>query len=145
MEYRSGSLGRVFMVRFDHGDDPSSGLQELCRKENLRQAWFQVLGGIARAGVVTGPREPVMPPEPVWAEADGAHEVIGSGSIYFEGDEPRIHFHAAMGQHGETLTACVRRDTRTYLILEMVIFEVTGMELSRPWYEQGGFNRLTFA
>ncbi len=144
MEYRSGRLGRVIMARFDHDDDLLEGLNQLCLKENLRQAWFQILGGVGRAGVVTGPREPVMPPDPVWAETAGAQEVIGSGSVYWDGEEPRIHLHAAFGHHGKTMTACVRRDTRVYLVLEVIIFEIDGIEISRPWFEQGGFNRLTF-
>jgi len=95
--------------------------------------------------VVTGPKEPVMPPEPVWAQVTGARETLGSGSIYWDEAEPRIHLHAALGHHGETLTACVRKGTKVYLILEVLILELDGIDATRPWFAQGGFNRLTFA
>lgn len=144
MEYKTGTIGRVIMARFDQGDDLLEGLQELFRKENLRACWFQILGGLRQAGVVTGPKEPTMPPEPVWAEVDGARDVVGSGSVFWEGDSPRIHLHAAMGHHGETMTACVRRNTKVYLILEVIIFELKGMDITRPYFAEGGFNRLTF-
>ena len=85
-----------------------------------------------------------MPPDPVWAEVDGAREVVGSGSVFWEGEEPRIHLHAAMGHHGETMTACVRRNTKVYLILEVILFELQGIGATRPFYPEGGFNRLTF-
>ena len=144
MEYRTGKMGRVFTVRFDEGDDFLGGLQELAVKENIRGGWFHVLGGLRDADVVTGPKEPVMPPDPVWGEVRGAREVLGFGSIFWDEKEPRIHLHAALGHHGETLTACVRKNTRVYLVLEVYIVEVAGIDASRPWYEKGGFNRLTF-
>ncbi len=132
------------MARFDQGDDLLAGLQELVVKENLRACWFQILGGLRQAGVVTGPKEPTMPPEPVWAEVDGAREVLGNGSIFWADNEPRIHLHAALGHHGETMTACVRRNTKVYLLLEVILFELQGITASRPFFAAGGFNRLSF-
>ncbi len=145
MDYRTGSIGRVLMIRFDHGDDLLEGLKEIVQKENIRSAWFQILGGLRQAGVVTGPEEPVMPPTPVWRDVDEAREALGSGSIHMDGDNPVIHLHAALGHHGDTLTACVRKNTRVYLILEVMLLELDNIDASRPWYEKGGFNRLTFS
>ncbi len=144
MEYRTGEINRVFIVRFDEGDDFLGELKKMISTENIRQGWFHVLGGIREADVVTGPRLPVMPPEPVWDTVRGARETLGSGSIFWDENEPKIHLHAAMGHHGDTLTACVRRGTKVYLVLEVIIFEITGFAATRPWYAEGGFNRLTF-
>ncbi len=146
MEYKTGSTGRIFAVRFDDGDDFLEEMLGLIKKENIRFGWFHVIGGLRQADVVTGPKEPVMPPEPVWREIEGARETLGTGSIAWdEKDEPKIHLHAALGHHGDTLTACVRKGTKVYLILEVYIIEVTGVDVSRPWFAEGGFNRLTFA
>jgi len=145
MEYRKGTIGRVFSVRFDEGDFFLEEFIRLIRKENIRCGWFHVLGGLREADVVTGPKEPTMPPEPVWREVRGAREVLGTGSIFWNENEPKIHLHAAMGHHGETLTACVRKGTKVYLVLEVMIIEMKGIEATRPWYEKGGFNRLTYA
>ena len=145
MDYRKGNIGRVFIVRFDEGDLFLEGLLKIITEEKITNGWFHVLGGLREADVVIGPKEPVMPPEPVWSEVRGARETIGTGSIFWDGDEPKIHLHAALGNHGETLTACVRKGTKVYLVLEVVIFEIDGIQASRPWYEKGGFNRLTFA
>ncbi|MEA3546257.1 MAG: PPC domain-containing DNA-binding protein [Thermodesulfobacteriota bacterium] len=145
MEYKTGSTGRIFAVRFDDGDDFLEEMLKLIKKENIRFGWFHVIGGLRQADVVTGPKEPVMPPEPVWREIEGARETLGTGSIARdEKDEPKIHLHAALGHHGDTLTACVRKGTKVYLILEVYIIEVTGVDVSRPWFAEGGFNRLTF-
>jgi len=133
------------MIRLDDGDDLLESLKNIVLQENITSAWFQILGGVRRAGVVTGPKKPVMPPEPVWRDVDDVREAIGSGSIFMDGKEPRIHLHAALGHHGETITACVRKQTKIYLTLEIILFELAGIEAGRPWYDKGGFNRLTFS
>jgi len=144
MEYRTGRVGRVVVIRFDHGDNFLQELTDVIKKENIRSGWFQILGGMRNADVVIGPEEPIMPPEPVWREVDEARETLGIGSVFWDGEEPKIHLHAAMGHHGETLTCCVRKGTRVYLILEVILFEIEGLSASRPWFEKGGFNRLSF-
>ncbi len=145
MEYRRGTVGRVIAVRFDHGEDFFAGLKEIILREQIESGWFQVIGAFAQAGTVIGPREPVVPPEPVWKEVDSVCEVLGSGSVHLDQGEPKIHLHAALGSHGETLTGCVRKDTRVYLTLELLLFELKGLGASRPWNEQGGFSRLEFS
>lgn len=145
MDYRTGSIARVFSIRFDDGDDFLGELTNLIKKENIRNGWFHVIGGLRRADVVTGPKEAVMPPEPVWREVTDARETLGSGSIYRdEKDEPRIHLHATMGHHGDTITGCLRKGSRTYLLLEVILFEITGFTANRPWSEEKGFNIVTF-
>jgi len=144
MEYRSGKMGRVFVIRFDDGDNFLESLEDLIVREDIRNGWFHVIGGLREAGVVTGPKTPVMPPEPVWDEVRGAREVLGAGSIFWDHDKPKIHLHAALGHHGDTLCACVRKNTRVYLVLEVYLVEIAGFSASRPWYAEGGFNRLTF-
>ncbi len=144
MEYRTGTIGRVLTIRFDHGDDFLEGLKEIVVKEKIENSWFQILGAVRHADVVIGPEEPVVPPKPVWTRVEEAREAIGTGSIYMDGDKPVIHLHAALGHHGETITACVRKNTRVYLILEVILFELMGINACRPWWEEGGFNRLMF-
>ena len=132
MEYRQGKCGRVFCIRFDEGDDFLGELTDVVKSENIRQGWFHVIGGLREADVVTGPKEPVMPPEPVWDQVAGARETLGTGTIFWENDEPKIHLHAAMGHHGETLTACVRKGTKVYLVLEVMLVEIEGVTLTVP-------------
>lgn len=145
MDYRIGTVGRVLTIRFDHEEDLLGGLKELMCRENISSGWFQILGGLARTGGVIGPKEPTVPPEPVWQEVNDVREVIGTGSVHMDGDEPRIHLHAVMGHHGDTLTACVRRNTKVYLTLEVILFELQGIAASRPWDEKSGFYRLSFS
>lgn len=146
MEYRTGAVGRVFIIRFDDGEDLLAELTTLVKKENVRNGWFQVIGGLKEIDCVIGPKQPVIPPDPVWKEIRDARETLGSGSVFRdEKNEPKIHLHAALGHHGETVTGCLRKGSRTYLILEVILFEISGFDASRPWYEDRGFNMLTFA
>ena len=145
MEYRTGSIGRVVTIRFDHGEDFLQGLRKVILKEKIRSAWFQVIGALDKAGVVIGPKEPVVPPNPVWRDVDAVSELIGCGSVYMDDDEPKVHLHGALGEHGETLTGCIRRDARVYLLLEVVLFELTGIDAARPGDEDLGINRLVFS
>lgn len=46
--------------------------------------------------------------------------------------------------HGDTMRVCLRRNTKVYLILRVMIFELQGMDITRPYFAEGGFNRLTF-
>ena len=145
MEYRQGAVGRVFYARLDDGEDVHQCIRDIVRQEGVQCAWFQLFGGLKRAGVVIGPREPVMPPDPVWKEVGDTREVLGFGSVLPDGEIPLIHLHAALGHHGETLTGCVRKNTSVYLVIELMLVEVIGIEVFRPWSEQCGFNRPTFA
>ncbi len=145
MDYSCGSIGRIFTIRFDDGDDFLSGIVDLARKEDIQAGWFNIIGGLSQAEVVTGPKEPTMPPEPIWHTVDTAQEVIGVGSIFRdENNEPKIHLHTALGHHGETMTVCVRKGTKTYLILEVYLIEIKGLKATRPWFDKGQFNQLTF-
>lgn len=144
MEYRTGRMGRIMVARFDHGEDVLAGLIDLVKKEEIRAGFLHLLGGLRDADVVTGPREPVMPPEPVWREVRETRETLATGSIFWDGDEPKIHLHAALGHHGEALTACVRNKARVYLVIEAYLVEILDLGASRPWYPEGGFNRLSF-
>lgn len=144
MQYQAGTAGRVFYVRLDDGEDLHEAIRDIAGREKIRCAWFQIFGGLKSAGVVTGPRKPVMPPDPVWVSVRDAREALGTGTILRDGEKPVIHLHAALGHHGETLTGCVRKESTVYLVIELIIQEIVGIDVTRPWYPQGGFNRPTF-
>ncbi|MCI5221919.1 MAG: DNA-binding protein [Candidatus Electrothrix sp. AR4] len=148
MDYRTGTVGRVLTIRFDHEEDFLEGLKEIVLKEKIRNGWFQLIGALDRAGVVTGPKEPVVPPDAIWEDIDEVREIVGSGSVYMDdnaGGTPKIHLHGAMGHDGETITACIRRNSRVYLLLEVVLFELCGIDAVRPWDEAVGINKVVFS
>jgi uncharacterized protein len=145
MKYQTGKAGRIIYARLDDGEDLHAAITEIAIKEQVRCAWLQIFGGLKSAGVVIGPKKPVMPPDPVWQAVSDAREILGTGSIFWDRGKPMIHLHAALGHHGETLTGCVRKDSSVYLVTEVIIQEIDGIDVTRPWYDKGGFNRPAFA
>ncbi len=131
MEYLQGQLGRVFMVKFAHGDDVLAALTDLAIRESIRAAWIQFLGAIHKGGLVVGPAKTELPPQPVWHMLDQAWEVVGVGNLFWEGDSPRLHLHGALGRGPETLTGCLRKESQVYLVVEALILELTGVNVSR--------------
>lgn len=106
MDYRKGSMARVFAVRIDHGEDVIAELCGLARKEEIKSAFFIMLGAMGNAELVTGPREKVVPPTTVWSKFDDVREVIGAGSIFRENGEPKIHLHGAAGSGKGMIMGC---------------------------------------
>ncbi len=144
MEYRTGSVGRVIVARFNDGDDVIAGLTELARKEEIRAALFQIVGGLKRGAFVVGPEEEKMPPRPLWRELSESHEVFGGGTIFWDGSEPKIHLHAAYGKRDTVRAGCLRKDSEVFLILEVVIFELKGIDARRIPDPESGLPLLGF-
>ena len=83
--------------------------------------------------MVTGPEEPVIPPVPHFVMFEGGWEVFGVGTIYPGEGGPHIHYHASVGRSGHALTGCLREKAITYLIIEAVILEFTGLSARREF------------
>jgi predicted DNA-binding protein with PD1-like motif len=131
MEYRQGTVGRVFLVKFSHGEDLVQGLLDFARGQNLRAAWIQLLGALQRGRLVVGPEKAEVPPTPVWQEVQDAWEVLGVGNLLWEDDAPRLHFHGALGRGENTLTGCLRQQGEVYLVIEALIVELAGLTACR--------------
>jgi hypothetical protein len=64
---------------------------------------------------------------------EGGWEVFGVGTIYPGEGGPHIHYHASVGRSGHALTGCLREQATTYLIIEVVIMEFTGLKARREF------------
>jgi predicted DNA-binding protein with PD1-like motif len=131
MKYQVGKIGRVVVARFADGDDVLAGLAEIVRQENVRAATVHLVGGMRHGRFVVGPEREEMPPVPVWRELDESHEVVGFGTIFWQGDEPKVHFHGSYGKWDSVKTGCLRADAEVFLVLEAVITEILGIDAVR--------------
>ncbi len=131
MNYTQGRVGRVFVVRFDHGDDVVACLTDLARRESVRCAAVWLLGALARGRLVTGPETLDLPPTPHWVEFDDGREVIGFGTIFWAESEPKAHLHGSFGRGDHALTGCLRAESETYLIAEGVVLEIADASAER--------------
>lgn len=145
MEYRKGRIGRLFVVRFDDGEDPLEGIKKVAVEEDIKVAWFFLLGGLREAAVVTGPEKPAIPPAAMWKEFAGdAREIVGLGSVLWNDQEPMIHLHGAMGRGDEITVGCVRRNARTFLVIEALVVEVEGVNAKRRLDDRSGLFLAAF-
>lgn len=142
MQYKQGSFGRVFLLKFEDKDDLLGEIRGLAIKENINVGTIMLLGGIRSAGIVVGPKEAVIPPEPQWMHVNDGREALGFGTLFRNKQEPVIHLHGAVGRGRETITGCIRKDSSVYLIVEAVITELLGIEARKEWNETSGLTML---
>jgi len=136
-----GKIGRVFILRLEHGDNILESIAEFAEKKKISVGLVTLIGGIEEGEVVAGPRKTEdMPPEPIILPLEGAHDVVGMGVIAPGSDgKPALHMHAAMGRAGKTLAGCLRSGVNCWLIGEVLLFEITNSSAKRVMDEQSGF------
>jgi predicted DNA-binding protein with PD1-like motif len=140
MQYAEGQVGRVFMVRIDDGEDFLDSMQRFIAEKGIQSGSVTFLGALMSGRMVTGPEEPVIPPLPHFVMFEGGWEVFGVGTIYPGEGGPHIHYHASVGRAGHALTGCLREKATTYLIVEAVIIEFTGLLGRREFDERTQMN-----
>lgn len=143
MDYRTGSIGRVFAVRIDHGEDVLSELSGLASKENIISAFFIMLGALGGAELVTGPKERSVPPTIVWSKFDDGREIIAAGNIFRENGAPKLHVHGVAGSSRGMTMGCIRKAAQSFMVVEVFIME-TDIKAERIRDEKIGFSPITF-
>lgn len=145
MQYSKGKVGRVFVLKFDDGDDLISGITGMLKEEGVKSGIVQIIGALRKAEYVTGPKEAVIPPVPVWSALDNnAHEVFAVGTIFPKEGEPSLHMHGSFFL-GETVKGgCIRKGVQVFLIVEAVIIEFLGIGGERLFSEETQHYLLDF-
>ncbi len=142
MKYQVGRIGRVIVAKFDDKEDVLGNLASISRKEHIRAAAFYLVGGMREARIVVGPEKEQIPPTPQWRKLGESHEVTGFGTIFWQGDEPKVHFHGAFGKGDKVKVGCVREDSSTFLVLEAVLIELEGINAVREFDPVSGMTLL---
>lgn len=145
MEYTQGTLGRVFLARLSDGDSIYDAVTEIASKENVRVGAVMAMGGMRSGKVVTGPESPHGTVVPIVNEFDDARELVGFGTLVWIEDKPSLHFHGGIGNHEEVMIGCPRIAMATYLVLEVVIIELLGIEATRVMDPEYGVHVLSLA
>jgi predicted DNA-binding protein with PD1-like motif len=131
MQYTEAKLGRIFYLRIDHGEDLVSSLQQFVTEKNISAGFIHLIGALREGSIVTGPKEPVLPPDPIYLYYDNCWEIIGFATITSGKEQPYIHIHASLGQERRALTGCLREKATAYIVVEAVIIEMTGADIFR--------------
>ncbi len=145
MEYEVGKIGRVVVARGFEGEDVYAQIEALAAKEKIASAAVLVVGGLRKAKVVVGPRNPVGPIEPQYVEFDDAREIAGVGTIFSDEGTPRLHLHAAIGRGNEAINGCPRGGATVFCVLEVVMIEIDGTTATRGIDPQIGLKLLALA
>jgi len=144
MEYEKGRIGRTFIVRFDHKDDLINELIKFAELEHIQSAFFTLLGALREGKLVTGPRESVIPPDPIWFGFDDVHEILGIGNIFHEDGKPKIHLHVGAGREVNVKLGCLRVQSEVFMVVEAFVLEVEGISARRASDKEKGFSPLKF-
>ena len=144
MRSSEGQVGRVFVIRLEDGDVLPGCIERFAEENGVSVGHAVLVGGIGGGEVVVGPRRSdEVPPEPMLLPIDGAHEVAGVGVLAPGGDgKPVLHIHAALGRSGQTMTGCLRPGVSTWLVGEVILYEITGARAARVMDEETGFELL---
>jgi len=144
MKACEGRVGRVFVIRLEDGEMVPECIERFAREKGVSVGQAILVGGIGGGDVVVGPRRSEeRPPEPMLLPIDGAHEVVGVGVLApGENGKPILHIHAALGRVGQTMTGCLRQGVTTWLVGEVILYEILGADMVRIKDKQSGFEFL---
>jgi uncharacterized protein len=144
MEYVKGRIGRVFTVRIDHTDDLIMELIKFAELEHIESAFFTLLGASREGKLVTGPKESVLPPDPLWSGFNDVHEILGIGNIFLEDGKPKIHLHVGAGRGDSVKLGCLRGQSEVFMVVEALVLEVEGLSAIRVADKEKGFAPVKF-
>ena len=145
MRYSSAGLGRVFVVRLEDGDVVHEAIDTLAEREGVARGAVLVLGGADDGSrVVVGPHEGrAALIEPMERVLRGVHEMAGVGTLFPDADgRPRLHLHAAFGRDDRVTAGCIRLGVTTWIVGEVIVFELTGSQAVRRPDPATGFELL---
>jgi uncharacterized protein len=142
---QEGKVGRIFIIRLEEGDLIPTCIENFAAERKVSIGYAVMVGGISSGQVVVGPRNSESKiPDPMLLPVDGAHEVVGAGVLAPDSDgKPVLHIHAALGRAGRTMTGCLRPGVTTWLVVEVVLVEILGIDAARLKDERSGFSLLT--
>ena len=142
MQYTKGTIGRVFLVKFENNDILIPHLSGLAKQEKIKAATMIFIGALRAGDLVTGPRKPVIPPQPNKMVFKDGWEVMGIGTIFTNSKGPQIHIHASLGKKNKVLTGCLRGNSKVFLVIEAIILELKGVRAQKDIDPATGLNLL---
>ncbi|MFC1867464.1 PPC domain-containing DNA-binding protein [Thermodesulfobacteriota bacterium] len=144
MKTCEGSIGRIFVIRLEDGDLIPDCIENFAGENKISVGQVTLIGGIGSGEIVVGPRHSdEFPPQPMRLPVDGAHEVAGVGVLAPDEDgKPILHIHAALGRSGNTMSGCLRPGVMTWLVGEVIIYEILGVDATRIKDKRSGFALL---
>ena len=144
MKYAVGKPGRIISARLSEGDDLYESIESIAKTENIKAATILITGGIRKASVVVGPSQEKPELKPDMRSFTGPGETLGVGTLYWDDQGPKLHLHAGMGRGDNVMVGCPRGGAEIFLILEVTIIEIDGINAQRKLDPQSNLKLLSY-
>lgn len=125
-------------MRIDDGEDVLSTITDFLQQKNIITGVIQFLGALSGGTMVTGPEQEVLPPDQHSEQFSGGWELFGYATITPGKTTPHIHLHGSVGRGKQAMTGCFRENARVYIIVEAVIMEIAGLDITRQFDQHTG-------
>ncbi|MGI9000235.1 MAG: PPC domain-containing DNA-binding protein [Pseudonocardia sp.] len=131
------TLGRSFVVAFDHGEDFFTALAEFCRHHGVRQGFIPgFIAGFSQVQIVGTCDKLGNPNAPVWTTVHLTNaEAFGGGTLAYDPIDDRVapHIHVAVGlkEHSATGHTSHLLGATVQFLTEMLVIEVTAPQMHR--------------
>lgn len=145
MKYSEANLGRIFILRLEHGDIIPDTIEDFARTNQIDSAIVHFLGGAdIKSKVVVGPEDgTAAKPIPMVTELLGTSEAVGIGTLFTNEEKiPKLHLHSSFGRNRDTVTGCTREGVKIWHIGEVIIFELANTTARRKIDLETGFELL---
>ncbi|MCL2607381.1 MAG: DNA-binding protein [Methanomassiliicoccaceae archaeon] len=139
------SVGRVFILRLEEGEILHEAVESFALANNVKAATVTATGGADTGSKLTaGPKIPLSSSVvPLLYELDAPHELTGTGTIFQNADgTPVMHMHCSCGREGKSVTGCARAGVKVWLVMEIVMIELSGSRSKRIKDKRSGFELL---
>ena len=117
---------------------------KLSELEHIKSAVFTLLGALKEGKLVTGPKESIRPPEPIWSGFDDTNEILGVGNIFLENGKPKVHLHVGTGRRDSVKLGCLRGESEVFMVVEAFVFELESISATRVMDKEQGFSPVSF-
>ncbi len=140
MKAAEGRIGRVFILRLEEGDEVPGCIERHAQENGVTVGYAVFVGGVGSGQIVSGPKDPdARPPDPNTIEIENAHEVAAMGILApDENMKPVLHIHGSLGRKSKTVSGCFRGGVKTWLVGEVILYEVLGTGSQRLMDQESG-------
>lgn len=137
-----GNVGKCVAVRLLPNTDLIEGIEAACEKNEIKYAYVSCFGSFSNAGymyLVPKPEAKVKAGYGSVIKKEGPIEFLnGTGVVCQNNGKYDTHFHATMCDKDGTVFGghIVKGTTSTLTTVDLVIFEVNGVEMLRQYDEE---------
>ncbi len=145
MKYSEAKYGRVFILRLEDKEIVHETIENFADQKNIKAGGVLLVGGADKdSELVVGPEDGEdSQPIPISHILKNVHEMAGVGTIFpDEEGHPTLHLHMTGGRNGHAVTGCIRRGVKTWLIGEVIIYEIVDTDAMRKYDPETGFTLL---